>query len=637
MSEGEAVVDEDSGLVDMGDDESASSVLPPVVDVQRRLRRFASVRSAQRAITPSVAQLREDSAQTRGQKVRQQLEQLAAQWKALDATDSPDPDEIDAVCSGFDQVDIELSSISDELRLYTDGVHAVQLRSTLPEIARCHRREICGLLDLLIEDAEGLERRRATIEYVVTLLSTSDESGTRKIAYDPAKLTPAMQLLCEQTETECGAISEEYELAFFEAANVDAAVDVLARVRELRDKKEELGTACFLPGVLRAIVTYNVRMANQMSCVVSTSREDDLAFEDLVEVEVEDAESQEIESVEESELDFVEPELKVEPAERISIHDSNGISQIWQALRRRLRCVPIGSCVSERVALAVDLTPLDVDELNILGSDESDDGRTTAAILLVGLLSSVYPAIEASLLELEITRQQLHEDWAQELDQDLQERISALLASNAYESACRLSEFKTKHLYASLSSLARGRRDRDGIRPQATLAGRDTAKADMLAAAREATDELGGFRSRNWVAPVRRVALGETRTDRKIRSGVVATVASCLLLIVGFNLISAEKSDIAELRPRQLSDISRYLKSAYRNGEGSGALVIGQVDEEWQGLSQELRVEAAREMRRALEEEHVMDAMIYDADHRLQIHLASGQIRRPLPVGADGR
>ena len=79
-----------------------------------------------------------------------------------------------------------------------------------------------------------------------------------------------MQSLCEQIETDCGAISEEYELAFFEAANVDDAVDVFARVRELRDKKEELGTACFLPGVLRAIVTYNVRMANQMSCVVST-------------------------------------------------------------------------------------------------------------------------------------------------------------------------------------------------------------------------------------------------------------------------------------------------------------------------------------------------------------------------------
>ena len=119
--------------------------------------------------------------------------------------------------------------------------------------------------------------------------------------------------------------------------------------------------------------------------------------------------------------------------------------------------------------------------------------------------------------------------------------------------------------------------------------------------------------------------------------GVLTAVSICLFLIVGFNLISAEKSDVAELRPRQLSDISRYLKSAYRNGDGSGALVIGQVDEEWQGLSQELRVEAAQEMRRALEVEQVMNAMIYDGDHRLQIHLASGQIRRPLPVGADGR
>jgi hypothetical protein len=643
MSEGEAivdvvdVVDEDSGLVQTGDDENASSVLPAIIDVQRRLRRFASVRSAQRALTPSVAQLREDSAQTRGQQLRHQLEGLAAQWKALNATDTPDPDEIEALCSGFDQVDIELTEISDELRLYADGVHAVQLRSTLPEIAHRHRREVCGFLDLLIEDTEGLERRRATIEYVVTLLATSDESGTRKIAHDPAKLTPAMQSLCERTESECGAVSEEYELAFFEAANVDDSADVFARVRELRAKKEELGAACFLPGVLRALVTYNVRMANQMSSAVMTSRAEDLAFEDLVEeteskkLESKEEEEEQPQEEEESELDFVEPELKVESIEPISIHDSSGISQIWEALRRRLRSVPIGSCVSERVALAVDLTPLDVDELRMLGSEESDEEQTTAAILLVGLLNSVYPAIEASLVELGITREQLHEDWAQELDQDLQERISALLASNEYESACRLSEFKTKHLYASLSSLARVRRDRDGIRPQRLRTEEDAARTDMLAAAREAEAELRGSIGKNWVAPVRRVALGEDGMARKIRGGIVAAVACTMVIIAAVNWIRAEAPEIAELRPRQLSDISLYLKTAYRNGNGSGALVIGRVDEHWHALSKEMQIEAATEMRLQFLNEEVKDAMIYDADYRLQIHLASGEIRQPVP------
>jgi hypothetical protein len=618
MSEGESPAVEEQGLT--------PASLPPRSEVQLCLRRFASLRSAERALSSSITQLRDDAWQKRDQQLRQRLEELAQAWKTLDAAEVPDLEVVEAVQNGFVEAATEITATGEELRRFTDDVQAAQLRSTLPAISQRYRKEVGALLDLLIEDTEGLVRRRATIEYIVTLLATSDESGTRKIAHDPVQLTPTMQALCERIEVECGDVSQEYELAFFEAANLDSEVDALSHVRVLRDKKEELGTLCFLPGVLRSIVTYNTRMANRMSDAVSTSREDDLAFEDLVDEAPEPA----TQSNDEQSLDFVEPELKAEPTAFVSIHDSNGISQIVEALQRRLRDIPIGSCASERIALSLDVSNLDSDERKILECTGSDADSALTSVLLVGLLSVVFPAIEEALLELGITRQQVHEDWAQELDQEIQERMSTFLAANEYESACQLAEFKTAHLYASLSSLARERRDRDGIQPRDTnsSAGSDTAKADMIAAAREAQADLKESGSRGWVTPAGNIAIGEG-TGQKIRAAFAAVAVACLLVVVGLNWINTETPDTTNLRPKELSDISPYLKTAYRNGNGSGALVIGLVDPEWHTLSNELQVEAVQDMKIRLAVENVQDAMIYDAKRQLQIQVASGKIRRP--------
>jgi hypothetical protein len=54
-------------------------------------------------------------------------------------------------------------------------------------------------------------------------------------------------------------------------------------------------------------------------------------------------------------------------------------------------------------------------------------------------------------------------------------------------------------------------------------------------------------------------------TGRNFRGGVAAVAALCLLVSLALNWINAEATDTANLRPRELSDISRYLKTAYRN------------------------------------------------------------------------
>ena len=155
----------------------------------------------------------------------------------------------------------------------------------------------------------------------------------------------------------------------------------------------------------------------------------------------------------------------------------------------------------------------------------------------------------------------------------------------------------------------------------------------MIAAAKVALAYNIKSGTNDWVGPIGDIALGRG-SGRKIRNGITAVATACLLLVVGLNWINAETPDTAKLRPRELSDISRYLKTAYRNGHGSGSLVIGSVDEKWHSLSNELQVEAAQEMRNRLAVENIQDAMIYDARRLLQIHVASGKIRRPI-LGPD--
>jgi hypothetical protein len=599
--------------------------LPSIDKVQGILRRFASIRSARRALAPSVVKLQEDSAKAQGQRLRKELEQLAISWKSLGDTDTPEPDAIRAVCLGFEKVEVELSEMSDQLRLHADGVNAAQLRSTLPGIARRHRqKEVGGLLDLLIEDMTGLPGRRSTIEYLVTLLATEKESGTCKIVADPAKLTPAMQSLCDRIETEYVGVSEEYELELFEAVNLAEGSDVLAHMSELRAKKEKLGTACFLPRILRAIVTYNASVANRMSGRVATSREDDDEFENRVQ----EGGTPAIESFEVAPPESVSPELDIEHVESGSMHDASGIDQVREALGRRLRDLPIGNSASERVALALDVSALDRGELEMLKAVDAPNARTTASILLVGLIDAIQPVIEEPLFELGITHQQIHEDWPAELDQDLKNRISTLISSNDYEAACRLSEFKTKHLYASISSVARERRDRDGIRPRAITPESAGAKQEMVAAAREAQAELIGSETKGWVVPARKFAIGEGR-GQKIRAAVAAALLVCLLVVAAVNFILAEAPDLADMGAEQLSAISPYLTTAQRSRKGSGVMVIGRVSGEWARLSEKDKIEAAQAMAGRLADQDVKDAMIYDQVYRLQIHVASGKLRRP--------
>jgi hypothetical protein len=99
-----------------------------------------------------------------------------------------------------------------------------------------------------------------------------------------------------------------------------------------------------------------------------------------------------------------------------------------------------------------------------------------------------------------------------------------------------------------------------------------------------------------------------------------------------FNLVGTTKSEVTTMAPRQLSTFSPHLKSAYRNGRGDGALLIGHVDATWNDLTPRERSVAALEMRDRLLAENVQDAMIYDSKRRLQIHLASGELRRPAIV-----
>ncbi len=595
-------------------------------EIQACLRAYADLRSAERVLSPSITRLRDDAWQARTRQIRERVEELVRLGQELASGETIDRIFLDRVRKDLGCVMTELSDFRTELLKFVGEVSEAQFRATLPPIAREHRCEVNALLDLMVSDDHDLESRRTRIEYVVTLLSTSDSSDSRTIESDPATLTPALEALCDRIAASCSMDPEEHELAFFEAASLPESADLVAHVRLMREKKRELGMACFHPGILRSIVTYNVHMANRVRRVANRSRDDDFAFETCVD----DVSS--MESIEESPATSESCERyeeREESEEVVSIQESDGFERVREAVSRRLRGIPIGSCTSERIALSLDLPGLESGELEILKSDTKDVDPVLRSAILVGCLNDVFPVIEEKLLEMGITRKHVQEDWTKEMDQQLQDRMASLLAENRYEEACDLSEFKARHLYSSLSRLARERRGQEEGRPACeSETASDAVADDMRAAAREAVEELRGSRARERVAPVRRNA--EAREARpRPRRGLMVAAFLLAIALIGFNLTGRAPADTRVLRARELSDLSPYLKTAYRNGGGSGELVIGQVDEAWSSLAPPDRVEAARSMGRHLLERDIRDAMIYDANHRLQIHLASGRLRKP--------
>jgi len=123
--------------------------------------------------------------------------------------------------------------------------------------------DLLRLLDLLLEEGEGLPGRLDLVEALIVQMSTAERRGVHRVALDPVTLTPTLERLSAQTAEASAADSatlEEAVLAFARRLTPETIAEV---DREMTARKAGFGLARLAPSALRALVYYAVMRSNQ--------------------------------------------------------------------------------------------------------------------------------------------------------------------------------------------------------------------------------------------------------------------------------------------------------------------------------------------------------------------------------------
>ena len=242
--------------------------------VLARVRRFASLRAAERAIVPSLRSTEDLPARGRLRELRDRLQALHDQTKQ-DACLHVDISQADLTV-----IDDSLEATARGLRAALKGISMPQLRSTLDPAEGDQRREAVALLDLCLEDEDNLGEWLQLSDLLITHLSTADCDGMRTVVNDPADLSPLLRELCTKSE---GGNRQDHDaaIAYFcsAAERVRTGEGLDATIREVSAHKRRLGLVFFAPEVLRCVVFYNVTVGNQRAEALLGERAENLELD----------------------------------------------------------------------------------------------------------------------------------------------------------------------------------------------------------------------------------------------------------------------------------------------------------------------------------------------------------------------
>ncbi len=557
--------------------------------LRARFERLRALRSAWGALAPSrLSTERQDVAET-GRALNDDLIQLASREPSSESA------------AELRVIDDRLDAFEGEMRAIAVAVPVAQLRSTLPSQVASDRRGVLDLLDLIlgaeIEGLAGTEERIAAIDYLITLLCSSDAGADTGTIQDPVTLTPRLYGLCERSDIDYDPRLPEIEAEFFAAADMYAAdARGESALRTLRRRKSELGPSYFAPRVLRAIVTYNAALMQRIDEEVLNS------------------------------LDWgSSPRAPDEFSEGASLFETPALQELALALRRRAAGDAPELCPLDRVAWCLDLSSLDESERSALRSESVGLAENVKGMaLLLGLLRRSAVVLEDELAEIGIPPQQLSGEWIREIDEALQREVNARIAGDDYREACHLSELKGKLLSAPMAEVHRKNRVRRPVKP--VEPNRDDVREEARQIAEEALKREdarvgrgGGVNWKSW--PWARIA----------RVGASACCA-LLALALAVNLISDR--DLERLGSGDLERVSPYLSRGARSDEGKGSAFVGTIDEEWSVLGADGQMQVAEDLVRALRARGVREIMVFDDERQLRIQALGTQPVQVLPAAA---
>ena len=553
--------------------------------LHERVVRFRSLRSAWGALSLSALAVEKREIAALGRALNDALKRLVRKRSS----------DVDA--AALWQLDLRLDSFEREMRAIASSVPIAQLRSTLPAGVVRDRRGVLDLLDLMLgaelAELDGTTERIPWVDYLITLLCTSDPEKGDEYLHDPVTLTPLLHRLCQRADVDYDPRLPQIEAEFFSAADMyEADVRVDATMRSLARRKMELGTSYFTPGVLRAIVTYNAALSQRVDEAAWESRDwGSLGVDDEV--------------------------------SSGSVFEAPAIRELAAALRRRAAGGAPDSRPIDRIAWCLDLGYTDkVERAALLSESVGLPEDVTGTAILVGLMCRSSVVLDEEFPAIGISPQRLETEWVPELDDAIKGEVNRLLANDEYQKACSLSELKSKFLYVPMSQVHRENRGRAPAKPEADSDARVGREAREIAgealeqhAARASSAGRSAWQSWPW-ARLARIA-GATA----IASLCVLSIARALLPGAGLDRYSRD----------ELARISPYLSHGVRNGQGSGPAFIGTIHDHWSGLAASERMEAATELVAALRTHGVSQIMVYDDEEQLRIQALGAQPVSVLP------
>lgn len=267
--------------------------------VVMRIARYSALRSAERALIPSVRRRGGLPSIRLGQELIGELHKLldhvtkgksahdaSGDWgsgvlqAALTEEDRAGSSELETLTTELVAIDEGLDQIARELRALAARTPLGQLRATLPGTTCERPSETAALLDLYLEDLTLGSEPPFLVDYMITLLASSRAPGLRTLRADPCTVSPGVEALCAAAEERHNERSrdfaESFRAASLELLGLEDLEGVILRVRE---KKSRLGACFFSREVLRSVVNYNIAVSNRLHELIEQERSSDFEVE----------------------------------------------------------------------------------------------------------------------------------------------------------------------------------------------------------------------------------------------------------------------------------------------------------------------------------------------------------------------
>jgi hypothetical protein len=429
-------------------------------------------------------------------------------------------------------------------------------------------------------------------------------------------LVPRLRLLFLRAESKSGDEAREAEREFHAAASSELGQEelepLLARIRK---RKQGLGQMLFVPCVLRAVVAYNVAIANRIDeDLQQTKQESDQELSGLAAFVGDDDDV-------ELPLDAQKLEAVAGPRRKAqevgSVFESAVIGAIAKAIRLRIEGSTPGTTTHERIASRVDLADLsDVERSYLSFVETKGRERALGLTVVVGLLIRTAAESALDFRQIGISPERLREVWALELDRALQGLVNdRLVKKDGYEEACALSDLQTRFLQASVSSVANRLLETRAPTPPSTAGVHNAPRRPRAKKTRAPAAEKAALASgRVW--PWRQLG----------RAG-----AAVLGVLVALALANTVLWDAGSLGSDELERVSPFLSSGVR----SGPAYVGAINDDWLELDPDEQMRAAAVLVQELRERSVRQIMIYDDDDRLRIQALGDRPPRVVPAIGD--